>query len=242
MKPVRFTFNLLFALVVFAGCSKPEPPAETKPVQKRLVLERTVTGQMFLGEDTNASIKLGGVVIRAVEHDIAELIISAAKREAKAMLDRTRTEIGEKNIARSKALERYMDAKKKADEAELNSIRLGLNSPAAQQSLAVLKTAAELARKENERCRDEADTAMKLSTNVAPLQVAFRSPWPSFSDATTDAEGNFKIKLPTTRPMILAATTSRKTGEREEVYYWMVSVPTNQMDGVLLNSATMAGK
>jgi hypothetical protein len=165
-------------------------------------------GHVFLVTQDGQNVKLGLVDVRVLPYEETKNSIAKTKAHADEEVAKLQPqmEAARKTVASAKANVKAMKTK-----SDSNRSRQAMD-----QYAAALRT------------------EISALSELAPLQESAMS-WNSgakyfanlpapVSSVKTDADGKFSILLDRTAKIVLAATATRRLGDKTETYYWLVAV------------------
>ena len=173
----------------------------------------TVTGQVFIVTKGGDNIKLGGVHVKLYTEEEVETMIKSRQEEAQKKMS-----YNDPRIEKAKIMS---DAADKAIES-LEYGSDGYSNASNRKATANNYYSAVLSDR-------EAWLSSDAYFDAFPYRLA---------DAETDADAKFSISVPTNGKFVLIARASRKVGDSDEYYYWMVRLAMNGENNktILLNN------
>lgn len=248
---------LLLTLSAVA-CQKPPPPTATPAAPAASApAAREVSGQVFIAMQNGSAVKLGGVPVLIYPASVAATNLAAVReavraRNAELVANLIAAEAAQIKTKAARALTwgALTNAHTNLNAAFLLSGtgRKGKSDPLEEfdrLSAARARMTAEL-----QKFADRHDavaltdvkaqllvsrTRQAVLDNSVALAAAKRNwPTPDFK-ATTDADGNFAARLPSSGESVAVVFASRRVGDNEEQYAWVQTVPTGQSRLLLSN-------
>lgn len=229
--------GLLVAAALLLGCNRSiEKPVVMTPEP------RVVAGQVFIREASGLTLLVSAVEIKAVEWKDAQKHIEEARALAQKEVAAMQPKVDEARAAWTNSL---VEAKA-AQEALLAAIRRrGSTDPGRNPSLTLPYT---------QRAEEAAARAGQLRSDFETLEsvqrtyqrfardgdFAFGKPWPGvISKCVSDANGNFKIKLPADRQAVLVAQFDQQKDGAFNRFMWAVTIAKDESGPVLLTTANL---
>ncbi len=219
---------LTICILLFNGCGKPTPtiPLANTPLPTATpTLQGALSGQVFIVTEGAQNLPLGLVDINIYPEDAIAKHVTARQK----LVDKTRD-----------ALERRLN------DQEATVVNDNTSNPLSELAVgtaALSKAAYSMNPNEKnlEIWQDAVNSVNAIDQtkrNHALLRDVYKSDldnWPTadffFYDlpqplitTKTDADGRFTVQLQQNTQYVIAAHSSRKVGEKEETYYWLVKV------------------
>lgn len=248
--------GLLVAAALLLGCNG-KPPGETKTAEASLIASpkpappanpapstREIRGTVFVATRGGQNVMLGSVMVYALEWEAAKEMIKASKLSCLDLAEARLKDCDAANAEWDAANHELLAASAALENATRATAKVG----AAAQAKALdpfqdrLLAAAGKVSAAKEKHDSALASAKRFSRWGETGEVAFHSPPTDYiAMGATDAKGEYRVKVPTDRQVVLVANAKRLTGKREESYTWCVTVATTERGPVHLSNANWLG-
>jgi hypothetical protein len=192
--------------------------------------ETEISGEAFIVTQGAGTYKLGLVEVSVISEKALQPLIASMSNDAEvARLKQDWDQSMEETrnaFRRVNDLQTQYDRQKQSVESALGSRNLELLEQAKGTAYDMQSTAAthDSAVANREAALDRATKALMALNAAAGAERYFASLPKPVATATTDADGKFIVKLPTRERYAIAARSTRKVGDKDENYFWLIWV------------------
>jgi len=179
------------------------------------LLEREISGQVFVVRNDGQSVKLGLVEVQIFDaKDLANQLRSASLTNDQAEAEKLKKRVEQFEPELNRVVDRLSEL---AHAVPLESGDVSLpHLKSSGQGLIIVDFPR--LKKDVSQYADYLRSAAYLFTKIAIKPLAL---------AKTDADGKFTVRVPRGRNLAAVAAAQRYVGDSEELYFWAVNVPGN---------------
>lgn len=248
---MRTCLALLAAAALLAGC---KPSADVAPAQASLASraatppapeapkDREVSGSVFTATKGGSVVKLAAVEVKAYEWEAVNKEMEFSRKVAESLVEKTKLSALEMAKAAAAALTAAADAR--VARARAGAATLGSEATSRAAAMRPFEARVEEAEAKHLVLKADADKEWALYQEFQRLALSGEDGLRDLKDgliriAVTDAEGAFKLRLPSDRQVVLVARAKRLVGRTEEKYLWAHTVPKDEPGPVHLSNANL---
>lgn len=233
------TLPLIACLLMLCGaCKQQKEPAAPIAKVPAPAAEREVSGQVFVATKGGNTVKLGDVPVLLFSAEVVAAKLTEVRSNSVAGISRALGPLREAEAAQVKT-----KAAREASWKAFTVAHTNFNIMRAKMTAddffgskgARIQTEFDgfqnrhLANKEADLRAElvvlDAKTAVLTNT---PTEHLLKAKWPTPDfKTTTDADGNFSVRLPAGREFVAVVFASRLVGDTQERYAWVQTVPAN---------------